>query len=338
MPRYLVTGGAGFIGSWLCERLLGEDAEVVCVDDFSTGAMKNIESLEENPRFTLIERDITRGLSDIEGPFDYVLNLASPASPVDYGKMPIETLLVGSAGTHAALDLALRDGAAFLLASTSEVYGDPEVHPQREGYWGKVNPVGPRSCYDEAKRYAEAATVAYRRVHGLDVRIARIFNTFGPRMRVEDGRAVTNFICQALRGEDITVYGDGSQTRSFCYITDLVDGLMELLRSGAANPVNLGNDEEMTILELAKIIIEKTGSGSRVVFKPLPQDDPARRRPDISRARELLRWEPKVSLKDGLLKTIEYYTAELGPGEGKNSTDDAETKKALRGDKRVAGK
>lgn len=338
MTRYLVTGGAGFIGSWLCERLLGDGAEVVCVDDFSTGARKNIKNLEDNQRFTFIERNITRGLSDIEGPFNYVLNLASPASPVDYGRMPIETLLVGSAGTHAALDLALRDGAVFLLASTSEVYGDPEVHPQKEEYWGRVNPIGPRSCYDEAKRYAEAVTAAYRRVHGLDVRIARIFNTFGPRMRVEDGRAVTNFICQALRGEDITVYGDGSQTRSFCYITDLVDGLVGLLRSGGVEPVNLGNDEEMTILELANIIVEKTGSGSRVVFKPLPQDDPARRRPDISRARGLLRWEPKVSLKDGLLKTIEYYAAELGPGEGGLSADDTETKKTLRGDKRMAGK
>lgn len=306
----MITGGAGFIGSYLCERFLDDGGEVVCVDNLVTGSMENIEGIS-HAGFTFINRDVTKGLSDIEGPFDYVLHFASPASPADYLKIPVDTLLVGSAGTHAALDVAKRDKAVFMLASTSEVYGDPETHPQKEDYWGHVNPIGPRSCYDEAKRYAEAATMAYHRAYGLDVRMLRIFNTFGPRMRIEDGRAVTNFICQALRGDDITVYGDGSQTRSFCYVTDLVEGIARLLHSNVTEPVNLGNPAEMTILELARTIIEHTGSKSEIVFEPLPEDDPKKRRPDITRAKTLLGWEPKVSLRDGLLKTIDYYVAEL---------------------------
>ena len=311
MSRYLITGGAGFIGSYLCERFIEEGGEVVCVDNLVTGARKNIDRLEEGGRFRFVQRDVCSGLQDLDGPFDYVLHFASPASPPDYLRMPIETLQVGSAGTHAALDIAVRDGAVFMLASTSEVYGDPEEHPQKETYWGHVNTIGPRACYDESKRYAEAAVMAYHRARGLDVRILRIFNTFGPRMRIEDGRAVTNFICQAIRGEDLTVYGDGSQTRSFCYITDLVEGILKLLRSDVTAPVNLGNPSEMTILELARIIIEYTRSKSEIRFEPLPQDDPKMRQPDITRAKDLLGWAPRVSLKEGLLKTIDYYMEEL---------------------------
>jgi len=310
MRRVLITGGAGFIGSHLAERLLDEGLEVVAVDNFITGSAKNIEAITAD-RFTFIERDVSRGLDGVGGPFDYVLHFASPASPVDYLKYPVETLLVGSAGTHHALDLALKNSAVFMIASTSEIYGDPEVRPQPEEYWGNVNPIGPRSCYDEAKRYAEAATMAYHRAHGLDVRILRIFNTYGPRMRIEDGRAVTNFICQALDGRDITIYGDGSQTRSFCYIDDLIEGIARLLFSSETRPVNLGAQNEMTILELARTIIDYTGSSSEIVFKPLPQDDPKMRRPDIGRAKESLDWEPKVSLKEGLARTIDYYVAEL---------------------------
>ena len=313
MPRTLIAGGAGFIGSHLCDRFLAEGHEVVCVDNFITGSRSNISGID-SPRFTFIERDITKGLLDIKSPFNYVLNFASPASPPDYLKYPVETLLTGSAGTHATLDLALRDKAVFMIASTSEIYGDPEIHPQPEHYWGNVNSIGPRSCYDEAKRYAEAATMAYRRAHGLDVRILRIFNTFGPRMRVEDGRAVTNFICQAVRGDEITVYGDGSQTRSFCYITDMVEGIVKLLYSNVTEPVNIGNPSEKTILELAKIVAEYTKSKSPVKFMPLPQDDPKQRKPDIGRAREKLGWEPKVDLIEGLLKTIDYYVTELKTG------------------------
>ncbi|MBI4665963.1 MAG: SDR family oxidoreductase [Nitrospinae bacterium] len=312
MPRTLITGGAGFIGSHLCERFLSEGHEVVCVDNFITGSPKNIAHITD-PRFSFIEADVSAGLSGIPGRFNYVLHFASPASPPDYLRHPIETLLVGSAGTHAALELADRNKAVFMVASTSEVYGDPDIHPQREDYWGNVNPIGPRSCYDEAKRYSEAATMAYHRARGLDVRLLRIFNTFGPRMRLDDGRAVANFVCQALRGEDITVYGDGGQTRSFCFVTDLVEGITRLLLTNVGpDPVNIGNPSERTILELARLIIEYTGSKSKIIHNPLPKDDPKKRKPDITRARELLKWEPKVSLQEGLLKTIEYFMAELG--------------------------
>jgi len=310
MPKALITGGAGFIGSHLADKLLGDGMEIVCVDNFITGSKSNIEHINSN-NFSFVERDVSKGLSAIEGPFDYVLHFASPASPIDYMKYPIETLLVGSAGTHAALELARDSNAVFMLASTSEVYGDPEEHPQKESYWGLVNSIGPRSCYDEAKRYAEAATMAYHRVHGLDVRILRIFNTYGPRMRTDDGRAVTSFICQAQVGDDITIFGDGSQTRSFCYVSDLVDGIVKLLYSSNTRPVNLGNPSEMTILDLAKTIIEYTGSKSKIAFKDLPVDDPRKRRPDISRAKKVLGWEPEVALKEGLMKTIDYYIEEL---------------------------
>ncbi|VAX23909.1 UDP-glucuronate decarboxylase [hydrothermal vent metagenome] len=310
MTHLLLAGGAGFIGSHLSEALLGDGCEVTCVDNFITSARKNIENIKSG-RFTFIERDISRGLGDMDGPFDYILNFASPASPPDYLKYPVETLLAGSAGTHALLGLALRTGAVFMMASTSEVYGDPEIHPQKENYWGNVNSIGPRSCYDEAKRYAEAATMAYHRHHGLDIRILRIFNTFGPRMRVRDGRAVSNFICQALRGDDITVYGDGSQTRSFCFVTDLVEGIIALMRSSVTDPVNLGNPNEMSILDLAKMVIELTGSSATIRHEGLPEDDPKVRKPDITRANKLLGWSPRVELKDGLEKTIEYYKTTL---------------------------
>ncbi|MBI4828067.1 MAG: SDR family oxidoreductase [Nitrospinae bacterium] len=308
MRRALITGAAGFIGSHLAERLIADGLAITGVDNFVSGARENVEALA-GPRFAFHERDVSGGLEWVEGPLDYVLHLASPASPPDYLKYPIETLLVGSAGTHAALELAARTGAVFLLASTSEIYGDPERHPQNESYWGNVNSIGPRSCYDEAKRYAEAATMAYRRARGVNTRIVRIFNTYGPRMRVEDGRAVTNFAAQALRGEDITIYGDGSQTRSFCFVSDLVEGLVRLIRSEVEEPVNLGNPAEMTILEMAKIVIELSGSSSKIIHKPLPVDDPRRRRPDISRAREKLGWEPKVEFREGLRRTIDYYLA-----------------------------
>ncbi len=306
MTRALVTGGSGFIGSYLCDRLVKDGVSVVCVDNFVTSSKENVGHID-SANFTLIERDVSEGLKGIKGPFDYVLHFASPASPPDYLRMPIETLLVNSAGTHVALKLAHENNAVFLLASTSEVYGDPEQHPQTEGYWGNVNTIGPRGCYDEAKRYAEAAVMAYHREYGLAIRIVRIFNTFGPRMRPHDGRAVSNFVVQALSGDDITVYGDGSQTRSFCYATDLVDGILKLLRSDVTVPVNIGNPNELTILGLAEMVIAYTGSKSRIVFEPLPEDDPKVRRPDISRAKEKLGWEPKISFEDGLKKTIEYY-------------------------------
>ncbi|VAX15229.1 UDP-glucuronate decarboxylase [hydrothermal vent metagenome] len=306
MTRALVTGGSGFIGSYLCDRLVKDGVSVVCVDNFATSSRENVGHID-SANFTLIEQDVSEGLKGIEGPFDYVLHFASPASPPDYLKMPIETLLVNSAGTHSALKLAHENNAVFLLASTSEVYGDPEQHPQTEGYWGNVNTIGPRGCYDEAKRYAEAAVMAYYREYKLAIRIVRIFNTFGPRMRPHDGRAVSNFVVQALSGDDITVYGDGSQTRSFCYATDLVNGILKLLRSDVTVPVNIGNPNELTILELAEMIIAYTGSNSKIVFEPLPEDDPKVRRPNISRAKEKLGWEPKVSFEDGLKKTIEYY-------------------------------
>jgi dTDP-glucose 4,6-dehydratase len=303
--RVLVTGGAGFIGSHLCEFLLGQGSEVVCLDNLSTGSRDNLERLPSD-RFSFIRHDVTNYI-DIAEPIDYVLHFASPASPVDYQNLPIPTLKVGALGTHNALGLAKAKGARFLLASTSEVYGDPLVHPQREDYWGNVNPVGPRGVYDEAKRFAEAITMAYHRYHGLDTRIVRIFNTFGPRMRRDDGRAIPNFIDQALRGKPITVYGDGSQTRSFTYVSDLVDGIWRLMQSGVHDPVNLGNPFEMTLLELAKRITRLAASSSPIVFQPLPVDDPKIRQPDISRARALLGWEPRVDVDEGLRRTIEWF-------------------------------
>ncbi len=307
--RVLVTGGAGFIGSHLCEFLLARDCEVVCLDNLLTGTTDNIDHLR-SPRFTFIKHDVTNYIY-VAGPLDYVLHFASPASPVDYQQLPIPTLKVGALGTHKALGLAKHKGAKFLLASTSEVYGDPLVHPQREDYWGNVNPVGPRGVYDEAKRFAEAMTMAYHRYHGLDTRIVRIFNTFGPRMRMNDGRAIPNFLRQALTGEPLTVYGDGSQTRSFTYVSDLVDGIWRLMQAPVHDPVNLGNPHEMTLLDLAKRILRLTGSASPIVFQPLPQDDPRVRQPDITRARALLGWEPRVDVDEGLGKTIEWFRAAL---------------------------
>ncbi|RKY60478.1 MAG: SDR family NAD-dependent epimerase/dehydratase [Candidatus Latescibacterota bacterium] len=304
--RILITGGAGFIGSHLCERFLERGHEVICVDNFITSSPDNIAHLMGRDGFRFIKLDVTEFIY-IEGPLDFVLHFASPASPADYLRWPIQTLKVGALGTHKALGLAKAKGAKFLLASTSEVYGDPQVHPQPEDYWGHVNPIGPRGVYDEAKRFAEAMTMAYHRYHGLDTRIARIFNVFGPRMRKDDGRAVPTFISQALKGEDLTVFGDGSQTRSFGYISDLVDGIELLMESDYHGPINLGNPEEMTVLEMAKKIIELTGSSSKIAFKPLPQDDPKVRRPDITRAREVLGWEPKVPVEEGLRRTIEWF-------------------------------
>ena len=310
MARILITGGAGFIGSHLCESFLERGDAVVCVDNVSTGSRENVASISSNSRFTMIDQDVTRFIR-VDGPLDAVLHFASPASPVDYLEMPIQTLKVGSLGTHNALGLAKAKKAAFLLASTSEVYGDPQVRPQREDYWGNVNPIGPRGVYDEAKRFAEAMTMAYHRFHGLNSRIVRIFNTYGPRMRMRDGRVVPNFITQALKGEALTAYGKGTQTRSFCYIDDLVRGILRLLKVGYHPPVNLGNPYEMTVLDFAKKIIELTGSSSPIVFHPLPQDDPQVRQPDISKARELLGWEPRVSLEEGLMKTIQYFRERL---------------------------
>lgn len=311
MTRALVTGGGGFLGSYLCDRLVREGHEVLCLDNLLTGRSDNIAHLMDHERFTFVQHDITKPI-EIEGPVDYILHFASPASPKDYDKHPIHTLKVGALGTHHALGLAKAKGSVLLLASSSEVYGDPEVNPQPESYWGHVNPVGPRSVYDEAKRYAEAIAMAYYHVHHVAVRIARIFNTYGPRMRLEDGRALPNFISQALRGEPITVYGDGSQTRSFCYVSDLVEGLFRLLVSREHEPVNLGNPDEVTILQLAREVIEITGSPSEIIFRPLPQDDPKVRRPDISKARRLLEWEPRVSRLEGLKLTVPYFRGSLG--------------------------
>ncbi len=313
MPKSLVTGGAGFLGSHLCDRLVQEGHAVICMDNILTGRRENIEHLMTQKYFTFVQYDVTKPI-EIEGPLDYILHFASPASPKDYEKHPIHTLKVGALGTYHALGLAKAKGAVLLLASSSEVYGDPEVNPQPESYWGHVNPVGPRSCYDEAKRYAEAITMAYYHVHYVQVRIARIFNTYGPRMRLDDGRALPNFITQALRGELITVYGDGSQTRSFCYVSDLVEGLFRLLLSDEHEPVNLGNQEEVTILQFAREVIEITGSQSEIVFRPLPQDDPKVRRPDITKAKKILDWEPRVSRPDGLKRTIPYFQASLNSG------------------------
>jgi dTDP-glucose 4,6-dehydratase len=308
--RTLITGGAGFIGSHLCERFLGKGYEVVCVDNFITGSRANVEPFLANSRFTLIEHDVSRPLK-VEGPVDFVLHFASPASPVDYLNYPIQTLKVGSLGTHNALGLAKLKKARFLLASTSEVYGDPEVHPQREDYWGHVNPVGPRGCYDESKRFAEAIVMAYHRAHKVNTRIIRIFNTYGPRMRLDDGRVLPNFMGQALRGEPLTVYGDGSQTRSFCYVDDLVEGIDRLLGQEFHEPINLGNPDEVTILQFAQEILALSGSKSPIVYKPLPQDDPRVRKPDITRARQLLGWEPRVARQEGLKRTLAYFQARV---------------------------
>lgn len=304
----VVTGGAGFIGSHLCDRLIKEDLKVICVDNFITGTLENIRHLFKDDNFRFIEYNVTRYI-DIGEKVDYVLHFASPASPDDYLKFPIQTLKVGSLGTHNALGLALKKRAKFMLASTSEIYGDPLVHPQPETYWGNVNPVGVRGCYDESKRFSEALTMAYNRVHGIDISIIRIFNTYGPRMRIDDGRAIPNFIYQALNNKPLTIYGKGSQTRSFCYIDDLVEGILRLMRSDINAPVNIGNPSEFTILELAKHVVKLTGSKSKYVFKPLPQDDPRQRQPDISKAKKMLKWKPKVELEEGLAKTIEWFRA-----------------------------
>jgi len=308
--RFVIAGGAGFIGSHLCERLLADGHDVVAVDNFITGSAANLEGLQPNPAFRFQKADICQALS-VEGPVDGVYNLASPASPVDYLNHPIETLETGSTGTRNLLDLTREKGARYLLASTSECYGDPLTHPQREDYWGNVNPVGPRSCYDEAKRFAEAMTMAYHRKHGLATRIARIFNTYGPRMQLDDGRIVPNLISQALRGEPLTVYGDGSQTRSFCYVSDLVDGLIRLANSDEVYPVNLGNPHEMTVLEFAEAVRKATNSTSDIQYRELPQDDPKKRRPDIAKAKRVLQWEPRVTFADGLPRTIEYFRARI---------------------------
>jgi dTDP-glucose 4,6-dehydratase len=306
----VVTGGAGFLGSHLCDRLLKEGHHVIAIDNLITGDTANIAHLFGNERFRFVNYDVTNYLF-IEGTVDYVLHFASPASPIDYLKLPIQTLKVGSLGTHKALGLAKAKGARFLLASTSEVYGDPLVHPQQENYWGNVNPIGFRGVYDEAKRFSEAMTMAYHRYHGVDTRIVRIFNTYGPRMRVDDGRAIPTFMSQALRGEPMTVFGDGSQTRSVCYVDDLIEGIYRLLCSDINEPVNIGNPDEISIEQLAREIKELTGSNSPIVFKELPEDDPKVRQPDISKAKRLLGWEPKVSRKEGLAKTLEYFRTKI---------------------------
>ena len=303
--KTIVTGGAGFLGSHLCDLLLENGHEVICIDNLVTGSARNIEHIESDS-FTYLKYDVTKPIY-FGDKIDYIFHLASPASPIDYLELPIQTLKVGALGTYNMLGLAKEQGARFLLASTSETYGDPLVNPQPETYWGNVNPIGPRGVYDEAKRYAEAITMAYHRYHDIDTRIVRIFNTYGPRMRVGDGRVVPNFINQALNGKDITVYGDGSQTRSFCYVSDLIDGIYRLMMSDFVEPVNVGNPDEMGVLEFAERVIEITGSDSRIVFEDLPVDDPKVRRPDISRAKEVLGWEPKVGLNEGLGRTVEYF-------------------------------
>jgi dTDP-glucose 4,6-dehydratase len=304
-PGALVTGGAGFLGSHLCDVLLGEGYRVVAVDNLLTGRMANLEHLRSDSRFEFVERDVCDRFEC--GTLDYVFHFASPASPVDYAKHGIETLRAGSYGTFAALDAARHYGAKFMMASTSECYGDPLVHPQTESYWGHVNPIGPRSVYDEAKRFSEAVTMAYHRYYQVDTRILRIFNTYGPRMQINDGRVIPNFMWQALRGENLTVYGDGSQTRSFCYVSDEIDGIVRLARSPEHDPVNIGNPTEFTILECARKVIAATSSASRIQFEPLPADDPKQRRPDISKAKRLLGWEPKVDLENGLRLSLEYF-------------------------------
>jgi len=312
-PISVVTGGAGFLGSHLCDRLIAENHSVICIDNLITGDSANISHLFGNPRFRFVQYDVTNFLF-VEGQVDYIFHFASPASPIDYLKFPIQTLKVGSLGTHKALGLAKAKGARFFLASTSETYGDPLVHPQPESYWGNVNPVGPRGVYDEAKRFAEAMTMAYHRYHKLETRIVRIFNTYGERMRIEDGRAIPAFMAQALRNEDVTVFGDGSQTRSVCYVSDLIDGIYKLMMSDYSLPVNIGNPEEITMLNLAKEIIAISGSKSKIVFQDLPQDDPKIRQPDITKAKELLGWSPKISREEGLRSTMEYFREKLGVG------------------------
>jgi len=310
--RVLITGGAGFIGSHLCERFLAEGYHVVCMDNLITGALANVEHLMGRSDFVFHHQDVTHYIH-VPGPVDDVLHFASPASPRDYLEFPIQTAKVGSLGTHKALGLAREKKARFLLASTSEVYGDPLVHPQREDYWGNVNPIGPRSVYDEAKRFAEALTMGYHRQHGLQTRIVRIFNTYGPRMRLEDGRVLPAFMSQALRGEPLTVYGDGRQTRSFCYVDDLVEGVLRLLNSDEVEPVNVGNPREMTILEFGEAVLQATGAKVGIEYRPLPQDDPKVRRPDIGKAKRVLGgWEPKVPLEEGLRRTTEYFRTKLG--------------------------
>jgi len=303
--RVLVTGGAGFVGSHLCDALLAENHQVVCVDNLLTGSLRNIAHLKNEPRFEFVQQDVNQPY-DV-GPVDYVFHFASPASPVDYMEHGIETLKVGSLGSFHSLDLAKKYGAKYMLASTSECYGDPLEHPQKETYWGNVNTIGPRSVYDESKRFAEAATMAYRRYHKVDTRILRIFNTYGPRLQLNDGRVISNFMKQALRGEPLTVYGDGKQTRSFCYVSDEVEGILRLSRSDIHDPVNIGNPVEFTILECAHLVLKVTASRSPITYEPLPQDDPKQRRPDISKARELLGWEPKINLETGLKLSMEYF-------------------------------
>lgn len=308
--RTLITGGAGFLGSHLCDKLIKEDHEVICMDNLSTGDIDNVSHLIGNDKFHFIKYNVTEYVY-VSGPLDNILHFASPASPIDYLEMPIQTLKVGSLGTHKALGLTKEKKARFLLASTSEVYGDPLIHPQPEEYYGNVNPIGPRGVYDEAKRFAEAITMAYHRYHSIDTRIVRIFNTYGPRMRMNDGRVVPTFLCQALKGEDITVFGDGKQTRSFCYVSDLIEGIYRLLMSDETNPVNIGNPTEMTVLAFAQEVIRITGSKSKIIFNPLPQDDPKVRQPDISKSKQVLGWEPKVSLEDGLKETLLFFKEKL---------------------------
>ena len=310
MPRSVITGGAGFLGSHLAERLLAEGHDVIVLDNLLTGDVSNVEPLFKDKAFSFVKYDVTNYIH-VEGKVDFIFHFASPASPKDYLDYPIQTLKVGSLGTHKALGLAKAKNAVFLLASTSEVYGDPQVHPQKESYWGNVNPVGPRGVYDEAKRFAEAMTMAYHRYHGVDTKIVRIFNTYGPRMRLNDGRALPTFMTQALLGREITIFGDGSQTRSFTFVSDLVDGIYRLARSQETEPTNIGNPREMSIREFAQKVRELTGSKSKVVERPLPVDDPKQRRPDITRARTILGWEPKVGLEEGLLKTVEYFKKKI---------------------------
>ncbi len=305
-PTSVVTGAAGFLGSHLVDLLVARGHNVIGIDNFVTGTVDNISHLGGNPSFKFIEQDVTEYLF-LDVPVQYVWHFASPASPIDYLELPIQTLKVGSLGTHKALGLAMNKNARFLLASTSEIYGDPLVHPQTEDYWGNVNPIGPRGCYDEAKRFAEALTIAYHKEHGVETRIVRIFNTYGPRMRLNDGRVVPAFISQALKNRPLTVFGRGEQTRSFCYVSDLIEGIYRLMMSSYDGPVNIGNPTEMTVLEFAKAIIRATGSRSKITFRPLPQDDPRQRRPDITRARKFLNWSPQVRLAEGLVKTIEYF-------------------------------
>lgn len=306
MKTAVVTGGAGFLGSHLCDKLISEGFKVICIDNFITGNPDNIAHLFGNDNFIFIKHDVTNFIH-VPGKVDYILHFASPASPIDYLKLPIQTLKVGSLGTHKALGLAKEKNAVFLLASTSEVYGDPLIHPQNEDYWGNVNPVGPRGVYDEAKRFAESLTMAYHRYHGLQTRIVRIFNTYGPRMRLNDGRVLPTFIYQALKGEPLSIFGDGSQTRSFCYVDDLIEGIYRLMLSNEVLPVNIGNPDEITIKQFAEEVLELTGSKSKIAYHPLPEDDPKVRQPDISKAKKILGWEPKINRREGILRTLEYF-------------------------------